>query len=52
MHEPGMNGDSYFRVHGPSLLIEHVPPGNQGGYKWHVHTVMRDVDNDYAKRFV
>jgi hypothetical protein len=51
-HEPDMNGESYFRLHGPSLLIEHAPQGNQGGYKLHVHTVMRDLGNDYARRLV
>jgi hypothetical protein len=51
-HEPDMNGESYFRLHGPCLLIEHAPQGNQGGYKLHVHTVMRDLDNDYAKQLV
>lgn len=51
-HEPDMNGESYFRLHGPNLLIEHAPQGNQGGYKLHVHTVMRDLGNDYAKRLV
>jgi len=51
-HEPDMNGESYFRVHGPSLLIEHAPQANQGGYKLHVHTVMRDLGNDYAKRMI
>jgi hypothetical protein len=51
-HEPDMNGESYFRLHSPTLLVEHAPQGNQGGYKLHVHTVMRDLDNDYAKRLV
>jgi hypothetical protein len=51
-HEPGENGESYFRIHSPSLLIEHAPQGNQGGYKLHVHTVMRDLQNDYAKQLV
>ncbi|MFC5862141.1 DUF3500 domain-containing protein [Acidicapsa dinghuensis] len=51
-HEPDMNGESYFRLHGPSILIEHAPQGNQGGYKLHVHTVMRDLGNDYAKQLV
>ena len=49
---PGMNGGAYFRIHGPTLLIEHAPQGNQGGYKVHVHTVMRELGNDYAKRLV
>jgi Protein of unknown function (DUF3500) len=51
-HEPDMNGESYFRLHSPTLLVEHAPQGNQGGYKLHVHTVMRDLNNDYAKRLV
>ena len=51
-HEPGINGESYFRLHGPSLLIEHAPQGNQGGYKVHVHTVMRDLQDDYGKQVV
>ena len=51
-HEPGYNGESYFRIHGPSLLVEHAPQQNQGGYKVHVHTVMRDLTNDYAKQLV
>ena len=50
--EPGREGGAYFRVHGPSLLIEHAPQGNQGGYKVHVHTVMRDLGNDYAAQLV
>lgn len=28
------------------------PIENQGGYKLHVHTVMRDLGNDYAKQLV
>ena len=51
-HEPDHNGESYFRIHGPSLIIEHAPQGNQGGYKVHVHTVMRELGNDYAKQLV
>ena len=51
-HESGRNGEAYFRVHGPSLLIEHAPQRNQGGYKVHVHTMMRDLNNDYARQLV
>ena len=50
--EPGTNGGAYFRLHGPTLLIEHAPQRNQGGYKVHVHTVMRELGNDYAKRLL
>ena len=51
-HVDGENGESYFRIHGPLVLIEHAPQGNQGGYKLHVHTVMRDPNNDYAKQLL
>lgn len=51
-HEPDENGTAYFRVHGPSVLIEFAPQGNQGGYKKHVHTVMRDLKNDYARQLL
>ena len=50
--EPGREGGAYFRIHGPTLLIEHAPQGNQGGYKVHVHTVMRNLGNDYAAQLV
>ena len=50
--EPGQEGGAYFRVHGPTLLIEHAPQGNQGGPKVHVHTVMRNLGNDYAAQLV
>lgn len=51
-HEAGANGESYFRIHGPSLLIEHAPQGNQDGYKVHVHTVMLNLQNDYGRLLV
>lgn len=51
-HESGYNGEAYFRIHGPHVVIEHAPQGNQGGYKVHVRTVMRDLGNDYGKKLV
>ena len=50
--DAGQNGESYFRIHGPSLLIEYAPQQNQGGCKVHIHTVMRDLGNDYARKFL
>lgn len=47
-----MNGESYYRLHGPSLVMEHALQDKQGGYKLHVHAVMRDLGNDYAKQLV
>ena len=35
----------YFRIQGPTLLIEYAP---QGGTN-HIHTIIRDPGNDYAK---
>lgn len=43
---PTTNGSAvYFRVQGPSLVIEYAP---QGGTN-HIHTIIRDPNNDYAK---
>ena len=51
-HEPTYNGKAYFRIHGPNLVIEHAPQSNQGGYDVHVHTIMRDLKNDYARQLI
>ncbi len=37
---------AYYRVQGPTLVIEYAP---QGGTD-HIHTIIRDPTNDYAKR--
>ena len=42
---PTTNGSAaYFRVQGPTLLIEYAP---QGGVN-HIHTIIRDPSNDYG----
>jgi hypothetical protein len=38
---------AYYRIQGPSLLIEYAP---QGGTH-HIHTVIRDPSNDYGKEW-
>ena len=41
----------YYRIHGPTLLIEfdnNVPPGNRNGPVNHIHTVWRDTERDYG----
>ena len=44
---PTTNGSAaYFRIQGPTLLIEYAP---QGGTS-HIHTIIRDPSNDYAKQ--
>ncbi|MEK7831910.1 MAG: DUF3500 domain-containing protein, partial [Acidobacteriota bacterium] len=40
---------SYFRIQGPTLLIEFSP---QRGDTEHIHTIYRDPTNDYGARLV
>jgi hypothetical protein len=45
---PTVNGNAaYFRVHGPTLVIEYAP---QNGVD-HIHTIYRDPTNDYGAKF-
>ena len=44
---PTTNGSAaYYRIQGPTLLIEYAP---QGGTS-HIHTIIRDPSNDYGKQ--
>jgi hypothetical protein len=46
---PTTNGSAaYFRVQGPTIVIEYAP---QGGVD-HIHTIYRDPTNDYGAKFV
>jgi hypothetical protein len=53
---PTTNGSAaYFRVQGPTLLIEYAPQqsrGNSGFDLNHIHTIYRDPTNDYGARLV
>ncbi len=43
------NGDpAYFRVQGPTVLIEYAPQGNPRPSTDHIHTIYRDPTNDYG----
>lgn len=45
---PTTNGSPvYYRIQGPTLLIEYAP---QGGTT-HIHTIIRDPSNDYGKEW-
>jgi Protein of unknown function (DUF3500) len=45
---PTGNGSAaYFRVQGPTLVIEYAPQGNID----HIHTIYRDPTNDYGAKF-
>jgi len=53
---PTTNGSSaYFRIQGPTLLIEYAPQrarGSTGLDLDHIHTIYRDPTNDYGARLV
>jgi hypothetical protein len=45
---PTENGSvAYFRVQGPTVVIEYAPQGNVD----HIHTIYRDPTNDYGAKF-
>jgi hypothetical protein len=48
-HEPGKNGSAYYRIQGPTLVIEFSPQGVGGDPTNHVHTMYRDPTNEYGK---
>jgi hypothetical protein len=39
---------AYFRVQGPTVVIEYAPQGGGGD---HIHTIYRDPTNDYGKKW-
>jgi hypothetical protein len=44
---PTTNGSAaYYRIQGPTLVIEYAPQGSTN----HIHTIIRDPSNDYAKQ--
>lgn len=46
------NKPYYYRVHGPTVIIEfdnHYPPGRNSGAVNHIHTVFREPGNDYGE---
>jgi hypothetical protein len=53
---PTTNGSAaYFRIQGPTLLIEYSPQRLRGGSgidPTHIHTIYRDPTNDYGERLV
>ena len=41
---------AYFRIQGPTLLIEYAPQGPAASNTDHIHTIYRDPTNDYAAK--
>ncbi len=43
---------AYFRIQGPTVVIEYAPQGIFGNATQHIHTMYRDPTNDYGKRLL
>ena len=41
---------AYFRIQGPTVLIEYAPQGGSTPSTDHIHTIYRDPTNDYAAK--
>jgi hypothetical protein len=41
---------AYFRIQGPTVLIEYAPQGKGDAMVDHIHTIYRDPTNDYAAK--
>lgn len=48
--EPG--SAAYFRVQGPTVVIEYAPQKLGGDPTQHIHTMYRDFTNDYGKKLL
>jgi hypothetical protein len=50
---PTTNGTpAYFRIQGPTVVIEYAPQPLGGDPTNHIHTIYRDPTNDYGKKSV
>jgi hypothetical protein len=44
-------GKAYFRIQGPTVIIEYAPQRLGGEVTMHLHSMYRDPTNDYGKQF-
>ncbi|HWN94718.1 MAG TPA: DUF3500 domain-containing protein [Methylomirabilota bacterium] len=44
-------GKAYFRIQGPTVIIEYAPQRLGGDVTMHIHSMFRDPTNDYGKKF-
>jgi Protein of unknown function (DUF3500) len=42
---------AYFRIHGPTVIIEYAPQPMGGDATKHIHTIYRDPTNDYGAKW-
>lgn len=47
---PGRNTKAYYRIQGPTLVIEYAPQPLGGDPSLHIHTMYRDPTNDYGRK--
>jgi hypothetical protein len=47
---PGRNATAYYRIQGPTLVIEYAPQPLGGDPSLHIHTMYRDPTNDYGRK--
>jgi hypothetical protein len=48
--KPGSNITAYYRIQGPTVVIEYAPQGQGEAATLHVHTMYRDPTNDYGRK--
>ena len=44
-------GKAYFRIQGPTVIIEYAPQKLGGDVTMHIHSMYRDPTNDYGRKF-
>jgi hypothetical protein len=44
-------GKAYFRIQGPTVIIEYAPQRLGGDVTMHIHSMYRDPTDDYGKKF-
>jgi hypothetical protein len=47
---PGSNITAYYRIQGPTVVIEYAPQGQGEEAVLHIHTMYRDPTNDYGRK--
>ena len=47
----GKGSAAYFRIHGPTVIIEYAPQRLGGDATKHIHTIYRDPTNDYGEKW-
>jgi hypothetical protein len=45
-------GKAYFRIQGPTVIIEYAPQKLGGDVTMHLHSMYRDPTNDYGRKFL